>query len=189
MTVGKRMFDIVLALALAPLALPAILLAAAAVRWECAGSPIFAQARLGRHQKVFRCLKLRTMRADTPQGASHLIGSATVTRVGRFLRGTKLDELPQLWNVLRGEMSFVGPRPGLPVQRDLTRARAARGVFDAVPGITGLAQVQGIDMSDPDRLAEVDRHYIEARSMALDLWLMLRTITGGGQGDAARRAS
>ena len=187
MSATKRILDLVLALALIPLALPLVLLAAIAVRLESPGNPIFLQNRLGRHQKVFRCVKLRTMSMGTREGASHIVGTANITRVGAFLRALKIDELPQLWNVLKGEMSFVGPRPGLPVQTELTRARAAQGVFEAIPGITGLAQLQGIDMSDPERLAQVDRTYIERRSTALDLWLILRTFTGGGRGDAARR--
>lgn len=187
MTTTKRLFDIALALALAPVAVPIVLLGAMAIRLETPGQAIFAQERLGRHKRRFRLLKLRTMRSGTPQGASHVVGTGGVTRVGRFLRATKIDELPQLWNVLTGDMSFVGPRPGLPIQTDLTEARVEEGVFEAVPGITGLAQVQRIDMSDPKGLAEVDRRYLETRSMALDLWLILRTLTGGGQGDAARR--
>ena len=188
MDAGKRLFDIVLALALLPVAVPVIALAAIAIRVESPGPAIFRQDRVGRGQIVFRCLKLRTMRVGTEQAASHLVGSSAITKVGRLLRATKVDELPQIWNVLTGEMSFVGPRPGLPVQADLTAARQARGVFEAVPGITGLAQVQGIDMSDPERLARVDREYIDTRSFALDLRLIFRTLAGGGQGDAARHA-
>jgi lipopolysaccharide/colanic/teichoic acid biosynthesis glycosyltransferase len=184
---GKRLFDIVAALVLLPVALPIVGAAVIAVRLESSGPALFVQDRLGRDQKVFRCLKVRTMRQGTREDASHLVGAESITRVGRFLRATKVDELPQLWNVLKGDMSFVGPRPGLPVQADLTAARSEQGVFDVLPGITGLAQVQGIDMSDPERLARIDREYIETRSMRLDLWLLLCTFTGRGQGDAARQ--
>jgi lipopolysaccharide/colanic/teichoic acid biosynthesis glycosyltransferase len=185
---GKRLLDIVAALALLPVALPVIAAAVIAVRLESSGSALFVQDRLGRGQKVFRCLKIRTMRQGTREDASHLVGADSITRVGRLLRATKVDELPQLWNVLKGDMSLVGPRPGLPVQTDLTAARSEQGVFDVLPGITGLAQVRGIDMSDPQRLARIDREYIETRSMRLDLWLLLCTFTGRGQGDAARHA-
>lgn len=181
----KRLFDILVALALIPIALPLIVLAAIAIRIETPGNPIFMQQRLGRHQRLFTCLKLRTMAAGTKNAASHLVGTAQITRIGRILRATKLDELPQLWNVLMGQMSFVGPRPGLPNQAELTAARAREGVFDAIPGITGLAQIQGIDMSEPDRLARTDRTYMETRSFWMDVRLMIRTATGSGQGDAA----
>ena len=182
---AKRAFDLALAVALVPAALPIIGLAALAVRLESSGPAIFVQDRVGRHQKVFRCLKLRTMRAGTREAGSHEVGMASVTRVGRVLRASKIDELPQLWNVLKGEMSFVGPRPGLPVQTELSRCRAEAGVFEAVPGITGLAQVLGVNMSDPERLAEIDREYIETRTIALDTKLILRTAIGSGRGDAA----
>lgn len=182
----KRLLDLVLVLALTPVAVPLVLVAALAVRLESPGRAIFVQDRLGRHKKVFRCYKLRTMRTGTPDLASHLVGAVQITRTGRLLRAVKLDELPQLWNVLKGDMSLVGPRPGLPVQHDLTRAREALGVFEALPGITGLAQIQGVDMSTPVHLASVDRIYIETRSLALDLKLLLLTVTGSGRGDAAR---
>ncbi len=182
----KRAFDLTLSLLLLPLAIPLVLVCALAVRLESRGPAILAQPRLGRNQDVFRCYKIRTMKRGTADAASHVVGASSITRVGRVLRAAKLDELPQILNVLRGEMSFVGPRPGLPVQHDLTRARAAEDVFRAVPGVTGLAQVQGVDMSDPVRLAKLDRCYVEERSMWLDLKLILLTLAGSGRGDAAR---
>jgi lipopolysaccharide/colanic/teichoic acid biosynthesis glycosyltransferase len=97
-----------------------------------------------------------------------------------------MDELPQLWNVLKGEMSFVGPRPCLPIQRELIDERQKRGVFDLRPGITGLAQVQGIDMSDPRRLAEVDATYMKKQNLMFDFLLIVRTVTGSGRGDRVR---
>lgn len=184
---GKRLFDVAVALMLVPFAGVIIAVSAIVIRIDSPGNPIFVQSRLGRHQRPFRCYKLRTMFRDTRNAASHLVGTSQITRVGQFLRATKIDELPQLLNVLTGDMSFVGPRPGLPEQKDLTDARSREGVFEATPGITGLAQVSGIDMSEPDRLAKVDRIYIETRTLLKDIRLMLQTATGSGQGDAAGR--
>ncbi len=114
------------------------------------GSPVFKQERVGRNKKPFTLVKFRTMSVDTASVASHLASTASITKMGGFLRKTKLDELPQLWNVLKGEMSLVGPRPGLFNQAELTAARESEGVFDVRPGITGLAQVNDIDMSTPE---------------------------------------
>src|SRR5690606_7073432 len=109
------------------------------------GSPLFRQQRVGRNQRPFTLIKFRTMKQGTPSVPTHLASPASITRFGSFLRRTKLDELPQLWNVIKGEMSLVGPRPCLPDQEDLIKERALRRVFDARPGITGLAQLRGID--------------------------------------------
>mgnify|MGYP000559955982 CR=1 FL=1 len=114
------------------------------------GSPIFRQVRVGRDKKPFVLIKFRTMKTDTASVASHLASASSITPFGGFLRKTKLDELPQLWNVLKGEMSLVGPRPGLFNQQELTDARDKYRVFDARPGVTGLAQVNEIDMSTPN---------------------------------------
>ena len=133
------------------------------------GSPIFRQVRVGRNQKPFTLVKFRTMKVDTASVATHLASSASVTQFGSFLRRTKLDELPQLWNVLKGEMSLVGPRPGLFNQEELTAERAKRGVYDVRPGITGLAQVSEIDMSTPTLLAETDQQMIQ--SLTLKMYL------------------
>ena len=179
--------DIVIALVLLPFAVPLILASGLAVRLLDPGPVFFVQDRIGRNKRKFRCYQLRTMRPGTPVGASHLVGDAQVTHVGRMLRRTKLDELPQLLNVLRGEMSIVGPRPGLPIQAELIEARDARGVYSVRPGITGLAQIGGVDMSDPERLAKIDRQYIDRQSLMLDLDIMLKTLIGQGRGDAAIR--
>ena len=106
-----------------------------------------------------------------------------MTKVGAFLRRTKIDELPQVWNILRGEIALIGPRPCLPVQTQLIEARQQRGVLDILPGISGLAQVEGIDMSDPISLAKRDREYVALRCILLDLHLVLRTAFGAGHGD------
>ncbi len=141
---------------------------------------------MGRHGQPFTCYKLRTMRQGTANVATHEMSSSAVTSLGESLRRYKLDELPQLWNVLRGDMSFVGPRPCLPVQREVIAEREKRGVLALRPGITGLAQVNDIDMSTPVRLAEADAEYLATRSFVGDLVLILRTVTGSGQGDRVR---
>jgi len=147
------------------------------------GSPIFRQVRVGRHQKPFTLVKFRTMKVDTASVATHLANSASITRFGHFLRKSKLDELPQLWNVLKGEMSLVGPRPGLFNQVELTAERANRGVYDVRPGITGLAQVSEIDMSTPALLAETDQKMIQSLTLAHYFKYILMTATGKGTGD------
>jgi O-antigen biosynthesis protein WbqP len=114
------------------------------------------------------------------------VSASSVTKIGRFLRATKLDEIPQLWNVVRGEMAFVGPRPCLPSQTELVQEREIRGVYGIIPGITGLGQVRGIDMSEPLRLAEIDAEYLQTRSLALDLRLAWQTVRGGGSGDRVK---
>jgi len=150
------------------------------------GSPIFIQQRVGRNKKPFTLVKFRTMKKDTASVASHLASSASITKFGLFLRRTKLDELPQLWNVLKGEMSLVGPRPGLFNQEELTKAREAKGVFNVRPGITGLAQVNEIDMSTPELLAETDAKMISTLTIKSYFQYILMTVTGKGSGDRVK---
>jgi len=150
------------------------------------GSPIFRQVRVGRNQKPFTLVKFRTMKVDTASVATHLASSASITRFGHFLRKTKLDELPQLWNVLKGEMSLVGPRPGLFNQEELTEERAKRGVFNVRPGITGLAQVNEIDMSTPALLAETDQKMIQSLTVTAYFKYIFMTVAGKGSGDRIR---
>lgn len=147
------------------------------------GSPVFKQERVGRNKKPFTLIKFRTMSVDTASVASHLASTASITKMGGFLRKTKLDELPQLWNVLKGEMSLVGPRPGLYNQAELTAARESEGVFDVRPGITGLAQVNDIDMSTPELLAKTDAKMIREMSVVNYFKFILQTVTGKGSGD------
>lgn len=151
--------------------------------WLEAGRPIFCQERLCRNKVTFTLFKFRTMAPNTPSVATHLANSHAVTPLGRFLRRTKLDELPQLWNVLKGDMSLVGPRPGLPNQAELTAARERLGVFAVRPGITGLAQVSGIDMSTPELLAQTDARMIAEMSLKNYFKYVLLTILGKGGGD------
>lgn len=150
------------------------------------GSPIFRQERVGRNQKPFILVKFRTMKVETASVASHLASSASITPFGSFLRKTKLDEIPQLWNVLKGEMSLVGPRPGLFNQEELTIERSKLNVFDVRPGITGLAQVNEIDMSTPEKLAQVDKQMIDTLNIKLYFKLILMTVTGSGSGDRVK---
>jgi O-antigen biosynthesis protein WbqP len=167
---------------------PFLAVAVVLIRLDSLGAAIFRQERVGRDRKPFICYKLRTMATGTKQAGTHEVSASSVTRIGRFLRATKLDEIPQLWNVVRGEMVFVGPRPCLPSQTELVHEREIRGVYRILPGITGLGQVRGIDMSEPVRLAEVDAEYLQTRSLGLDLRLVWRTVCGGGSGDRVKSA-
>ena len=151
------------------------------------GSPIFRQERVGRNKKSFTLVKFRTMRKETASVASHLACSASITPLGRFLRKTKLDELPQLWNVLKGEMSLVGPRPNLFNQEELINSRNELGVYDVRPGITGLSQIKDIDMSTPALLAKTDAEMISTMSIANYFKYIFLTFGGKGQGDRVRR--
>ncbi|MDC0920030.1 sugar transferase [Candidatus Thioglobus sp.] len=151
------------------------------------GLPLFRQTRIGRFEKPFNLVKFRTMEKGTPSVASHLTDTSKITKFGFFLRKTKLDELPQLWNVFIGDMSIVGPRPGLFNQQELRNARRRKGVFNSRPGITGLSQVSGIDMSTPELLAETDARMLETLSVYDYFKYIIMTATGKGQGDAANR--
>lgn len=150
------------------------------------GSPIFKQERVGRYKKPFTLVKFRTMTVDTASVASHLASTASITPFGGFLRKTKLDELPQLWNVLKGEMSLVGPRPGLFNQEELTQAREAKNIYNVRPGITGLAQVNEIDMSTPELLAETDARMIATLNLKHYFTYILQTVAGSGSGDRVK---
>jgi O-antigen biosynthesis protein WbqP len=188
----KRAFD-VLAAGLGLIVLwPVILLTAIAVRLNSPGPGILAQRRIGRDGREFTCYKLRTMHRNTAQVPTHQVGASALTSIGGFLRRSKLDELPQLLNVLRGDMSLVGPRPCLPTQAELIEARSRLGALGVLPGVTGLAQIHGVDMSDPARLAVIDAQYARTRTFGGDLIIILRTLTGSGmnadpaRGDLAR---
>jgi lipopolysaccharide/colanic/teichoic acid biosynthesis glycosyltransferase len=126
------------------------------------------------------------MYQETPSVGTHEIQTSSITFIGRWLRRSKLDELPQLWNVLRGDMSLVGPRPCLPNQTELIEKRELNGVFRVRPGITGLAQVAGVDMSDPERLSRLDSEYIRGQSLARDLTLLMKTFTSKARGDRVK---
>lgn len=180
-----KLLDFVLALVGLLVTFPVLILVTM-IGFFDTGSPIFIQERVGKHKKPFKLIKFRTMRVDTASVASHLASTSSITPFGGFLRKTKLDELPQLWNVLKGEMSLVGPRPGLFNQQELTDARDKCGVFNARPGITGLAQVSDIDMSTPELLAETDAKMLKSLSIADYFKYILMTVTGKGSGDRVR---
>jgi len=173
----KRALDAGVAAVLLVLLSPLLVALAIAIRLDSRGPGLFRQRRIGRGSSEFRIFKFRTMEVGTPDLASHLIGpgSQRVTPLGRFLRRTSLDELPQLLNVLRGEMSLVGPRPALYNQDDLIAMRQAAGVDALKPGVTGWAQIHGRDDLPMDVKVAHDRHYLERVSPGLDLVILART--------------
>ncbi len=177
-----RFFDIVLS-ALGLLLASPLLLSVTVTGLFDTGLPLFRQTRVGRNKAPFTLVKFRTMRPGTADVATHLADASAVTALGKFLRSTKLDELPQLWNVLKGEMSLVGPRPCLLGQQELIEARERLGVFEARPGITGLAQVNDIDMSTPELLAETDARMLASLGAKDYLRYILMTVSGKGSGD------
>lgn len=177
-----RYFDILLSLLGIVLLSPAFIVVFIVLLFE-SGSPVFSQKRMGRNKSPFILIKFRTMSLDTVSVATHLLDRSSVTTFGNFLRKTKLDELPQLWNVLRGDMSLVGPRPNLLNQEELIKAREALNVYNVRPGITGLAQVKDIDMSSPQLLAKTDAEMISNISLANYFKYIFLTVAGKGQGD------
>jgi lipopolysaccharide/colanic/teichoic acid biosynthesis glycosyltransferase len=181
--VGKRLIDVLFSVAVIALAGWILAIVWVLVRLGSSGPGIFAQERVGQNGKTFICYKFRTMKTGTKQAGTHEMTTDAITGIGSFLRKTKIDELPQVWNILRGELSLVGPRPGLPMQTKLTEERQAHGVFSVLPGITGLAQINGVDMSYPERLARLDSQYIAQRGLLLDLSIIQATFFGRGQGD------
>ena len=178
-----RILDIIFALIGLIIGLP-VLVAIWVLGLVDGGSPIFRQETVGRNKKPFVLVKFRTMHKETASVASHLASSASITKLGNFLRKTKLDELPQLWNVLKGDMSLVGPRPNLFNQEILIIAREALDVYSVRPGITGLAQIKDIDMSTPELLAKTDAEMISTASVANYFKYILLTVAGKGQGDS-----
>lgn len=174
----KRAFDICLALAgLLFLGIP-MLAIAVAIRLDSRGPALYWSDRVGRHNRIFRMPKFRSMRIDTPAVATHLLDDPDrhITRVGRFLRRTSLDELPQLWSILKGDMSFVGPRPALFNQDDLIGLRTRAGVHELTPGLTGWAQVNGRDELPIPEKVRLDEYYLHNRGLRLDLKIILMTL-------------
>ena len=184
-----RFFDIFFSIlglvALSPLLLLVLLLSIAFQP----GSPLYLQQRVGRDEKLFTLIKFRTMKPETRSVGTHEVNPGQVTAWGRFLRTFKIDELPQLWNVLKGEMSLFGPRPCLPSQTELVEARRKLSVFCVRPGITGLAQIQGIDMSTPDLLAKTDAEMIRTMSLGNYFKYIVLTVCGWGRGDRVVQAT
>ncbi|OWP85203.1 lipid carrier--UDP-N-acetylgalactosaminyltransferase [Flavobacterium davisii] len=151
------------------------------------GKPVFIQKRVGKNKKPFKLLKFRTMNVDAKSVASHLANQNDVTKFGAFLRRSKLDELPQLINVLLGNMSLVGPRPNLFNQIELIDEREKLGIYNYLPGITGLAQINEIDMSTPKKLAEVDAEMLKNMNLKNYFSYIFATVGGKGQGDRIKK--
>ena len=151
------------------------------------GSPIFCQKRVGKSKKLFRLIKFRSMYVNAPSVATHLASASAITPFGIFLRKSKLDELPQLWNVFVGDMSLVGPRPNLFNQEELIEERDSRYIYSVRPGITGLAQINKIDMSTPQLLAETDAKLIQELNTLVYFKYIFLTVFGKGFGDRIRK--
>lgn len=174
----KRMLDLLLALVAAvALAVP-VLLIAVLVRVTSPGPALYLSDRVGRHNKIFRMPKFRTMRIDTPAVATHLLSDPKrfLTPVGSFLRKSSLDEVPQLWSIIRGDMSFVGPRPALFNQTDLIALRTQYGIDKVLPGLTGWAQINGRDELPIPEKVKFDMEYVERQSLRLDLKIIFLTF-------------
>lgn len=174
----KRLFDLCLALFASLFLLLPILLVALMVRLTSIGPVLYWSDRIGRHNDIFKMPKFRTMRIDTPAVATHLLTNAQqfLTPVGSFLRKTSLDELPQLWSIIKGDMSIVGPRPALFNQDDLIALRTQYGVDKLVPGLTGWAQINGRDeLTIPDKV-KLDFEYMQKQSFGLDLKIIFLTF-------------
>ena len=149
-------------------------------------SPIFKQVRIGKNKVKFTLIKFRTMKIGTESLATHLTDSKKITKIGRLLRKTKLDELPQLLNVIKGDMSLVGPRPCLPSQFELISRRSELNLYNYLPGITGLSQIMGIDMSDPSLISKTDYKMMRKLSLHSYFYYLLLTFFGKGFGDRVR---
>lgn len=180
-----RLFDIIFSL-VGLIFLSPVLLVLFIIGLFDTSSPLFFQQRVGRGQKLFTLVKYRTMSLGTDSVATHLVDGSMVTKFGVILRKTKLDELPQLWNVLMGEMSLVGPRPCLPNQKELIEARKVLMVYTFRPGITGLAQIQGVDMSTPKKLAAMDAEMMSELSLTNYFSYIFSTVLGKGGGDKVK---
>lgn len=174
---SKRMFDLALAIPAALVLLLPIAIVALAVRLTSPGPALYWSDRVGRHNRIFRMPKFRSMRTDTPAVATHLLDDPKhwLTPIGPFLRKTSLDELPQLWSILKGDMSFVGPRPALFNQDDLVALRTEAGVHELVPGLTGWAQINGRDELPIPQKVALDIEYLQRRSLAFDLRILWLT--------------
>jgi O-antigen biosynthesis protein WbqP len=174
----KRTFDLVLALIATIILIWPMLLVAIAVRLTSKGPALYWSDRVGKDNVIFKMPKFRSMRTDTPAVATHLLEKpeAWLTPIGSFIRKTSLDELPQLWCILKGDMSFVGPRPALFNQHDLIELRTAQGVHALVPGLTGLAQINGRDELAISQKVVLDVEYLHRNSLSLDIVIMWDTF-------------
>jgi len=184
MSRSKRVFDFLLALSLGILLSPLLLLVALLVKLTSRGSALYWSDRVGVQNKIFRMPKFRSMRVDTPQVATHLLTSpaAYLTPIGEFLRKTSIDEIPQLWSILRGDLSFVGPRPALFNQDDLVSLRTQLGVHVLIPGLTGWAQVNGRDELGIPAKVKFDKEYLNRQSLWFDCKIILLTAVKAFRG-------
>jgi O-antigen biosynthesis protein WbqP len=173
----KRVFDLAVAILVAVLLALPILIVAIVVRLTSPGPALYWSDRVGRDNRIFKMPKFRSMRIDTPAVATHLLQNPVqwLTPIGSFLRKSSLDELPQLWSILKGDMSFVGPRPALFNQEDLIALRTEKGVHELVPGLTGWAQVNGRDELPIPQKVELDAEYLQRRSLLFDLRILWMT--------------
>ncbi|WP_374569636.1 sugar transferase [Phenylobacterium sp.] len=180
----KRAFDILIATAALACLWPLLLAIGLMVRADSPGPALHWSRRVGRDNVIFRMPKFRTMRIDTPDVATHLLEDPDrwISPLGRILRRTSLDELPQLWSVLVGDMSLVGPRPALFNQDDLVALRTEAGVHRLRPGVTGWAQINGRDELPIPEKVRLDAAYLQRRSMAFDLFIILRTFSSAAKG-------
>ncbi|WP_198243307.1 sugar transferase [methane-oxidizing endosymbiont of Gigantopelta aegis] len=174
----KRLFDVLLAAAVAVLLLPVIVLVALAVKLTSEGPVLYWSDRVGKDNKIFKMPKFRSMKTGAPAVATHLLQNPDqlLTPIGRFLRQSSLDELPQLWSILKGDMSFVGPRPALFNQDDLIQLRTEKGVHKLVPGLTGWAQVNGRDELPIPQKVDLDVEYLDRQSFVFDLKILCLTF-------------
>ena len=177
-----RCFDLIFSVIGLLATSPLMLLIFIMVRLET-HSPIFVQLRVGQNMKQFKLYKFRTMHIDTASLPSHKINQTAVTRIGGFLRKNKLDELPQLWNVCKGDMSLVGPRPNLLSQVELIKKRKSAGIYNVRPGITGLAQIKNVDMSQPSLLVQLDLQMLQNLTLTNYFRYIMLTSLGAGSGD------
>lgn len=174
----QRALDILLSCLGLVLLWPVLLLIGLWVRWDSPGPSLHWSSRFGRHNRLFLMPKFRTMRTDAPDVATEALQDPGrwITPAGRWLRRTSLDELPQLWSILRGDMSLVGPRPALHTQHDLIELRTRVGVEALRPGLTGWAQINGRDVIDLERKVELDLEYLERRSLGFDIGVLVMTV-------------
>jgi O-antigen biosynthesis protein WbqP len=174
----KRTFDLLLSLLLSVAFAVPFLIIAVCVKLTSAGPVLYWSNRVGRNNTIFQMPKFRTMRVDTPAVATHLLGDPEkfLTPIGSFLRKSSLDELPQLWSIVRGDMSFVGPRPALFNQEDLIALRTQYGVETLLPGLTGWAQINGRDELPIPQKVRLDVEYMEQQAFALDLKIIFLTV-------------
>jgi O-antigen biosynthesis protein WbqP len=175
---SKRLFDICLAMLIAALGLVLLLLVALSVRLTSKGPALYWSDRVGRNNRIFKMPKFRSMRMGTPAVATHLLqnAEAALTPIGSFLRKSSLDEMPQLWSILKGDMSFVGPRPALFNQDDLIALRTEAGVDKLLPGLTGWAQVNGRDSVSIAEKVQLDTQYLHRKSLVFDLYIIWLTF-------------